>query len=440
MGGVRPDTLRELILEFHESPLPSMFKRNIEIPRLPQHIRKALVFVGMRRVGKTYLMFQEMKAALDQGLEKEKLLYINFEDDRLVGFSVENFQMLLDVYFELYPAFIASSDLHFYFDEIQNIPGWDKFVRRLIDREQMAISITGSSAKSLSKEIATSLRGRSLETEVFPLQLLEYLQHQGVAVKKPSAKGRAAIVHHAREYLRSGGFPETLELSESLHRQTIQSYVDAAVFRDVIDRHQLKNAHIVKLFLLFCLQNLAAPLSVTKVHKTLKSRGESVGRNSLYSYLDYFEDAYLLFSVPIFDFSARKRQMNPKKIYAVDPGIVVSYSIKPNYEQAARLENAVFLHLRGQRNRRIFYHKTPSGKEIDFVVEEESGEIQLIQVSVEMSQETTRRREIDALVEASSELGLEKATIVTFDMQESVEIDGLEIEILPFWKWALESS
>ena len=138
---------------------------------------------------------------------------------------------------------------------------------------------------------------------------------------------------------------EVLELNDSLHHRTIQSYINAAVFRDVIDRHQLKNAHLVKLFLLYCLQNIAAPLSVTKIHKALKSRGEVIGRNMLYEYLEYFEDAYLICGVPIFDLSARKRQVNPKKIYCVDPGIVYSYSLKPQFEQGASLENAVYLTL-----------------------------------------------------------------------------------------------
>jgi len=429
--------IKDLLLEFQRDELPELFPRDIKIPVLPSEIRKALVFIGMRRVGKTYLMFQHMKETLRSGVPKKNILYINFEDDRLSSFKLEDFQLLLDTYFELYPENAHSKDLFFYFDEIQNINGWDKFIRRLIDKEKMQLFITGSSAKSLSKEIATSLRGRSLAREVFPLQLAEFLDFFQVKWKMPSAKDRAAIKNYTESYLTRGGFPELLELPDGLHKQILQSYVDAAVFRDVIDRNKLNNPHLVKLFLIHCLQNIAAPLSVTKVHKTLKSRGETIGRNTLYEYLEYFEDAYLLCTVPIFDLSTRKRQVNPSKIYCIDPGIIYSYSIKPQFEAGVSLENAAYLHLRSMGYETIFYHKTDSGKEIDFIAQTVAGENHLFQVCIDMREGGTRQREVTALVEGAKELSVEKGVIVTLDEEEVVEVDGVRIQVLPFWKWVL---
>jgi len=429
--------IKDLLLEFQRDELPELFPRDIKIPRLPPDVRKALVFIGMRRVGKTYLMFQHMKETLRSGTPKKNILYINFEDDRLASFKLEDFQLLLDTYFELYPENAHSKDLFFYFDEIQNINGWDKFIRRLIDKEKMQLFITGSSAKSLSKEIATSLRGRSLAREVFPLQLTEFLDYFQVKWKMPSAKDRAAIKNYTETYLRRGGFPELLELPDGLHKQILQSYVDAAVFRDVIDRNKLNNPHLVKLFLIHCLQNIAAPLSVTKVHKTLKSRGETIGRNTLYEYLEYFEDAYLLCTVPIFDLSTRKRQVNPSKIYCIDPGIIYSYSIKPQFEAGVSLENAVYLHLRSLGYETIFYHKTENAKEVDFIAQTVAGENHLFQACIDMREEGTRQREISALVEGAKELSIEKGLIITLDEEEVIEIDGVRIQVLPFWKWVL---
>jgi len=228
---------------------------------------------------------------------------------------------------------INSKDLIFYFDEIQNINGWEKFIRRLLDKEKMSIFITGSSSKLLSSEIATSLRGRCLVNEVFPLGFVEYLNYVGIYdLNNITNKEKAVIRHHFENYLKKGSFPEILSLTDSLHHKTIQSYVNAAVFRDVIDRHKIKNPHIVKLFLLFCLQNIASVLSITKVYKTFKSRGEALSRNNLYSYLNYFIDSYLICSVAIFELSARKRQVNPSKIYCIDTGIILGYSIKPQTE------------------------------------------------------------------------------------------------------------
>jgi len=321
--------IKNIILEFHKDPLPSLFKREIKIPKLSRNVKKANVFIGMRRVGKTYLMYEHMQEIISLGINKEKLVYINFEDDRLENFSANDFQTILDVYFEIYPNYTKCDDLYFYFDEIQNIKGWEKFIRRLLDKEKISIFITGSSAKLLSKEIATSLRGRCLKTEVFPLSFSEYLKYNNVhELKNITSKEISIIKHYCQKYLKLGGFPETLSLSDSIHHEVIQSYVNAAVFRDVIDRYELSNPHIVKLFLIQCLQNIASSLSVTKIYKTIKSRGETLSRNSLYDYFEYFEDAYLICSVPVFDLSARKRQVNPSKIYCMDSGIIKGYSIQ----------------------------------------------------------------------------------------------------------------
>jgi predicted AAA+ superfamily ATPase len=431
--------LKELILEFQQEPLPAIIKRLIKIPHIPEHVRKAHVFIGMRRVGKTYLMYQHIHELLENGLEKEKILYLNFEDDRLAGFKVEDFQTILDIYFELYPNYTNAHNLHFYFDEIQNIDGWDKFIRRLIDKEKASIFITGSSAKTLSKEIATSLRGRCLTNEVFPLGLIEYLNYLGITeFKNLTSKKQAVIKHHCQMYLSQGGFPETLSVTEGVRHQIIQSYVNTAVFRDVIERHSLSQPHIVKLFLIHCLQNIASSLSITKIYKTLKSRGEVLSRSHLYAYLDYFEDAYLLYKVPLFDFSNRKRQVNPSKIYCTDPAIIMAYSMKPEMERGICLENAVFLHLRKeQHNENIFYYKTKSGKEIDFVAQKINGSISLYQVCLDLQDNKTKEREISALIEASSELKINQAYIITNDFSDSIQIDHLTIEVIPYWKWVI---
>lgn len=430
------EILREMIAEFHKDALPKCLVRHYDIQKLPSNVRKAQIFVGMRRVGKTFLMFQHMEQALKQGLEKEKLLYINFEDDRLESFQASNFQTILDVYFEMYPELLDAHDLIFYFDEIQNIENWEKFIRRLLDKEKISIFITGSSAKSLSKDISTSLRGRNLDTEVFPLGFKEYLYYLGLHhLKNLIAKERAVIRHHCAIYLKRGGFPETLSLSDTLHHRLIQSYVNAAVFRDVIDRHKLNNPHIVKLFLLHCLQSIAAPLSITKVFNDFKSRGETLTRARLYEYLSYFEDAYLIYNVPLFDPSFRKRQVNPSKIYCVDPGIITAYSVTPHMEEGVSLENAVFIHLRKQEYEGIYYYKTANGKEVDFATMHSNGTIELFQVSLRMDNDKTKDREISALVEASEELKINKACIITLDEKDQIIVGKLEINILPYWEW-----
>lgn len=433
--------LKELILEFQQESLPIVINRSTEIPKILHTIRKAYIFIGMRRVGKTYLMYQHMHNLLSQGLPKEKMLYLNFEDDRLAGFKIQDFQTILDVYFQMYPNYTTANDLYFYFDEIQNIEGWDKFIRRLLDKEKASIFVTGSSEKLLSKEIAASLWGRCLTNEVFPLDFIEYLNYLGISDhQRPTSKKQAIIKHHCEIYLRQGGFTEILLLPRYMGYQIIQSYINTAVFRDVIDRHQLNQPHIVKLFLIHCLQNIAAPLSITKIYKTLKSRGETLSRSSLYSYLDYFVDAYLLYNVPLFDYSNRKRQVNPSKIYCTDSAIIMAYSMKPETEYSTCLENAVFLQLRKHNYENIFYYKTHSGKEIDFVTQEINNKIALYQVCMDLQDEKTKKREISALTEAALELQLTEAYIITLDSQDIIKLDSLTIKIIPYWSWVINHS
>ena len=432
------DLIKEVLIEFHQEDLPKVINRAIAIPKLPASVRKAFVFIGMRRVGKTYLMYQHMEDLIASGLDKRKLLYINFEDDRLANFAVDDFQTVLDVYFELYPDFVHSKDLHFYFDEIQNVLNWEKFIRRLLDKEKMNIYVTGSSAKRLSKEIATSLRGRCLTKEVFPLSFSEFLNYNNIRESHHlTSKDKSVIKHYCHNYLTQGGFPETLQMTENLRRQTIQSYINAAVFRDVIERYNLSNSPLVKSFLNHCLQNIASPLSVTKIYKTLKSLGETATKSNLYMYLKYFEDAYLLATVPLFDYSARKRQVNPSKVYCVDSGIIEAYSIKPATEYSHCLENAVYIHLRQNEYEGIYYYKTHSGKEVDFVTQSLNGQVELFQVCVELDNEKTKQREIAAIVEAANELNIKHARIITSDTSKHYETDNITIEMIPYWQWVI---
>ena len=432
--------IKNLLLEFSKSELPYVFDRALELPVLPKSVRKAIVLIGMRRVGKTFLMYRHMKDLISNGLEKQKILYLNFEDDRLEDFTSKDFQKILDVYFELYPEYANVDDLYFYFDEIQNVEGWEKFIRRLIDKEKIKIFITGSSSKSLSKEIATSLRGRCLPIEIFPLSFSEFLNYHKIQYGlNLTSKEESIIRHYFHNYLKYGGFPEILGISNNnLSQKIIQTYVNTAIFRDVIERYKLNKPHIIKLFLLHCLQNIASSLSVTKIYKALKSRGEILSRQSLYEYLDYFIDAYLICSIPIFDLSTRKRQVNPNKIYCIDSGIINAYSIKPNMEYSSSLENLVYIHLRKKYYENIFYYKTKSGKEVDFIVQKDNGEILIYQVCYDIMNQSTRKRELDAIKESCLEMKMNKASIITSDYDEELKLNDLTINFISYWKWSLD--
>jgi len=432
--------IRQLIAEFLEWSIPQPFPRLINLPEFPNNIRKAQVFVGMRRTGKTWLMYQQMHKLLEQGWKKNQLLYINFEDDRLANFSSSDFQSILDAFFDINPTLSKEDKLGFFFDEIHIVAGWEKFVRRLIDQERMQVYITGSSAKMLSKEISTTLRGRAWTQEVFPFSFREFVSFKGFELEsKFTPKTNSLLRNFAEHYLYFGGFPETLFVSNELHSSLLQNYINAVIYRDVLERYDIKNAHAVRSFLILCLRQLAAPFSVTKMFHAMKSQGHTIGKNSLYEFLEYFEDAYALFIVPLFHFSKKVQQVNPKKLYAVDPGIISAYSIKQSFENAARLENAVFIALR-RYFKDIFYYKTKQNKEVDFVVITPNGEYQLFQVCLDLSDAATRIRELHALKEAGVELGLSQGYLITGDHEETIEEGKFVIHCIPFWKWGLNQT
>jgi hypothetical protein len=210
----------------------------------------------------------------------------------------------LDVFFELYPEYINTKDLFFCFDEIHIVDGWEKFIRRLIDTEKMQICVTGSSSEMLSKELGSTLGGRAWSQEVFPYSFSEFLDLKGVSVtSEKSSKTESLIKNLSHEYLLYGGFPEVTSSPRELHTSLIQGYMDAVILRDIVKRHSIKNADVVQKFFIYVLRQLSTQLSITKIHRTLKSMGLSIGKNSLYEYLSYFEDAYAILTVPFFSLS-----------------------------------------------------------------------------------------------------------------------------------------
>ncbi len=291
----------------------------------------------------------------------------------------------------------------------------------------------------LSKELGTTLGGRAWSQEVFPYSFEEFVTLKGVNTALPSSSKTESLIRNlAQQYLTYGGFPEVVASPRELHTPLIQGYMDAVILRDIIKRHSIGNADIVQKFFVLILRQLSSIVSITKIHGTMKSLGLAVGKNSLYEYLSYIEDAYAIMTVPFFSLSEKKRQVNPKKVYAVDPGIITAYSVKVDLERAARLENSVFMHLRRNYTNICYYNTQLQKKEIDFVVTTPRGELLLYQACVEMMDEKTRLREMSALYEACQEFELLEGTIVTEDYEEKINYQGITIHCVPFWKWCLK--
>lgn len=391
--------------------------------------------VGSRRAGKTYHLFQYIQDLVQtQGVEKEQILYINMEDDRLFPFDYSQFDSILQAFYELFPE-NKQRLCYFFFDEIQEIPHWEKFIRRVHDTERAQIVLTGSSSTLLSKELATALRGRTITHEVFPFSFSEYLiAKKGSIGSLYEAENQAFLKNLFQLYLITGGFPEAVSLGEDKKRQLWQDYIDLIIYRDLIERHRITNTYLIKLFLKFLLVNQGNLLSINKIYNDFKSQGLAVSKSTLFDYLSYAEDAYVLFSVKKWSPNLREQQRNPIKIYIVDIGLkrVMTNSL----DSGRALENLVFLQLR-RMFKDIYYWK--GNQELDFCVPFKDG-FRLINVSDSLFDHATKEREIKALDEAMKYFGEKKSYLLTVDDEYEIDSKNGRIHVIPVWKWCLQES
>ncbi len=428
------EIISELILDFHKRSLPELTPRVSKLARVPGKID---VVVGMRRTGKTYFCYQTMQELLRDGLSKTRILYLNFEDERLLPLTVDNLRTIPDAYYRLYPEH-KSYECWFFFDELQRVDGWEMFCRRLLDNERVRLVLTGSSARLLSTEIATSLRGRSLTTEMFPYDFTEYLRVHDLDTGKHGSVDSATRAHlekAATDYVLTGGFPEVQHQRDDVATEMLQQYVDLVLFRDVVERHQVSNIVPLRQLLRQILGSVGNRFSVSKFYNTLRSQGISCTKHALYEHLEQLSDAYLLYQVPIHSLSEKARVVNPKKFYVVDSGLAAKSSLYGRQDYGALLENTVFMHLR-RHKWQIEYVINHDGTEVDFLTTRRDGLRELLQVSWSITNPSTREREQRALSRAMKELEIEQATIITaVDPPQNIPTDGGLINVLPAWRW-----
>ncbi|HOD99118.1 MAG TPA: ATP-binding protein [Syntrophales bacterium] len=431
-------SIREIIADFQTMPLRNLTRRDMAIPVLPPGLNKVIALIGMRRTGKTCLLqqiYQDLQTT--QGVGRSQIIYINFEDDRLEGVIADQLRLITDTHAEMFPE-QAGGPRFLFLDEIQAVAGWELFVRRLVDQGDLRIYLTGSSSKMLSTEVASSLRGRGLSLEVSPFSFREYLRRLAIEIpERPDSKQTALLKNRFREYLIVGGFPETIGADEELRIRILQEYVLLAIHRDMVERHSIKNPEALKALIRILLEQASSLFSINKTYNGFKSQGRSVSKDSLYRFIDYIQDAFLLFPVEVFSASQNRRLVNPKKIYAVDPGLVTAFSWKYARNTGALLENAVYCELRGTYPQ-INYYRTKSGREVDFVGTGPTGRFRLFQVCADIGDPQTLARETAALWEALDEMGIAEGVVVTLDEERRMEQAGKQIRFLPAYAWFLD--
>ncbi len=396
-------------------PLHALTRRDVRLPGVPG---KAMAVVGMRRAGKTTFLRQCLRDRLDQGRPRESLVLLGLEDDRLAGIETSDLDWLVEEYFRQYPALRHGGSLTLCLDEIQTVPGWERLARRLMDTEQIELFLSGSSAKLLSREVATALRGRAMEVLVHPFSFREALRHAGQepaqSWEKLDKAERSTLEHHLRQYLVAGGFPEAQGTEPRDRIQLLRSYVDTTVLRDVIERHAVSNPVALRWLQRQLLGSPAGAFSVTKFFAAMQSQGIAVGKDTVYQYLSYLEDTFLVRTVSLHTASERQRMVNPRKAYPVDPGLISVYERSGRAQAGHALETAVLVELE-RRGYEAGYLKTAEDWEVDFFAVAPGKQSLLIQVCSETGNPATLDRELRALRSAMTVHPAARPMLVTLD-------------------------
>lgn len=429
------ESSRYLISEWQESNLPSFVERGVEIEEIPENI--AFVITGVRRSGKTYLLY-EIAKRLEKDIPRQNVVYVNFEDDRLYPLRGNELKTLPDVYFEyFFPD--ENYPLWFLLDEVQNMPNWERSVRTFIDRRMAKVVVTGSSSRLLSGEIATSLRGRTFTRTLFPLGFKEFLKFKEFKINNIESllysSQKPKILNLFNELLKYGGFPQVV-LSKK-KEELLREYYRAIFYRDIVERFSIRNLSLFENFLKLLIQQNASLFSLGKAENFLKTLGFKLAKSTLAEYLFYARSAFLLFEVPLFSYSIKDRLQYPRKIYTIDTGLANSVTFRHSHNYGRMLENVVFLELL-RREKEIYYWKTRNGYEVDFVIMENLKVKELVQVAWDVSDEKSLKREERALLKAMEEFGLDKGLILTKDYSERKEVKSNEILYKPAWLWMLE--
>lgn len=423
------NVLKTIIADFHSTKLRSSLKRNVE---LPVDSGAIISVIGVRRSGKTFLLYETIKRILGNGVPKRNILYINFEDERLT-LNQDQLDLILQAYQELYPK-LDLADCYFFFDEIQNIKGWEKFVRRVFDTVTKNIFITGSNSKLLSTEIATELRGRTISYPLYPLSFEEFLRFNKAEPEYFGTSQKITILSHFSKFMIFGGFPELIDLDETLKTKKLQDYFNTIIYKDLIERYNISNPSVLKFFLKRILSQVTKPVSVNRIYNDLKSLGYKVSNNLLYEYSDYIQGSFTSVFINRYEYSEIKQAKSEKKAYAIDNGILsaVDFSFSENHGKL--LENLTALEIL-KSGRELMYFR--DNLECDFIIRDKKT-FSPVQVSYSIQDSDTDEREIKGLLRACEYLKVKKGTIVTFEEEDNFKSGDIRIEVIPAYKYYLE--
>jgi len=422
--------LTELIIEHKEKALSGgsyiMRDRLIEA-RTILNQKEIHIISGVRRCGKSTLMRLLMERLIEEGVKKQNILYLNFEDDRFAEFTTADFERLYEAFLEVE---LPLGRKYFFLDEIQNLPGWHRWVNRLYEFEDIKLLITGSNSSILGGETATVLTGRNRIMELYPFSFREFLTANYFPVNDRDfliAEKRAWIARLFNDYLVSGGFPEVVKSRDT---SLLQEYFRDIIFRDVVTRYSVRNVREIRELALFLASNLSCISSYKKLKDVITVNSLTTVKN----YIGYFGDVFLFFAVGLFDYSLKRQMYNPSKIYCIDHALSSSIAFKFSEDLGRIMENIVFIELK-RRGLEVYYWKDKKGRECDFLIKKGRNIIEAVQVSGNISARDTRDREITGAIATAEEFGLKEAKILTTEDPGNETVRGIKIHYIPIWQW-----
>jgi len=420
--------VKEYIADFQKSEFPPLTPRELRINARTTVIN---TIIGPRRAGKTYYLYQLM-----QPIPRHEILYLNFEDIRLVSITFKDFLDIVNLHTEL----TNTKPGYVFLDEPQVVGEWEKGVRTLLDQQKFKIVITGSSSKLLSKELATQLRGRTITHILLPYSFSEFLEASGVHPKQPfSSEEKAKLRNYLERWLGWGGYPEVVKTESVTEKMKIlESYRELIVYKDVVERYGIKTPFLAKLLTEHLISNFSKEFSVNAFFNLLKSRNIRVSKKTLYAYLSLIEDSVAIFLVEKYSPKLKEQKLSPKKVYLCDTGL----AYRQRHEKPKLMENMVFLQLKRMQNLNpgleIFYWKNHQ-HEVDFVLKEGQGIRKIIQVTYADSREDVQKRELASLLAATKELKPRKLEVITWNYEGEEVYKGKGITFTPLWKWLLQT-
>lgn len=424
-------------IAMRQKEFPTDLKKR-EIP-LPIGDGKIVTIPGVRRCGKSSRMENVVNELLSRGVDRKRILWVGFDDERIVGMTSDELNIIIEAYNEMYPD-IPMDSVYMFFDEIQLIDGWEYFVMRLYKHYSKNIYISGSNATMLSTELKSALRGWPEEEETLPLSFKEFCAFKSIKTDSWLEVDLAKVRNAFIEYNNEGGFPEVVLMSNPLLKvKTLQTYFDTMLLKDLVEHCQISNIEVLRYYLKRIMANLTKPTSIRSIHGDIKSRGLKVSKDDLYNWANHACDIFMFLRVPNYSKSLQKVENSQPKYYCIDNGLRDAVLIPQSEDDGKKLENTVFLQLYRERTPvdQIYYYQGRG--ECDFVVQRGSEVQTLIQVTWSMKEEDTRKREISGLVETYKVTGCKNLYIITLEESEEIYIDNeCIIHVAPIWRWLLK--